>query len=168
MILAVASASVFAAHIPPMWYHFSASILVLVVAIYFQRKSLKQEILNAKEESYSLESFEKFLRELESALQKVLALGVEGEESANMLENSIERITIEMDYFRVNIAEEIGIGKYTEVITTFAKAERKLNRGYSALIDGYREAAEENLTEALRLVKNSLEVVNKFIREKES
>ncbi len=166
IIISVAASAVFASRIPPMWTQFTVSILVLIFAIYLQRKSLKKKIFQArgKGEGYTLEAFEKFIASLKEALENVLENKIENtEETQEILEEWIEKISIDMDYFRVNITEEIGIGKFTEVIASFAKAERKLNRGYSALIDGYKEASVENIREAARLTEEARKVIKKYV-----
>jgi hypothetical protein len=164
--LAVIAASVFASRIPPMWEEFSIAVFVLALAIFYQRKSLKKEIMEARSEGegYTLEAFEKFSSELEKALNLVLEKDFHDEEkTASVLEEWIERISIEMDYYRVNITEQIGIGKFTEIMASFAKAERRLNRGYSALIDGYVEDAKENIRDAVRLLAEAQKTIKKFV-----
>ena len=94
--LAVIAASVFASRIPPMWEEFSIAVFVLALAIFYQRKSLKKEIMEARSEGegYTLEAFEKFSSELEKALNLVLEKDFHDEEkTASVLEEWIERIS---------------------------------------------------------------------------
>jgi hypothetical protein len=166
IIISVAASAVFASRIPPMWTQFTGSMLLLVFAIYLQRKSLKRKILKERGEGegYTLEAFDKFNSKLIEVLKNILEKGIDNtEETVEVLEKWSEKISIDMDYFRVNISEEIGIGKFTEIMASFAKAERKLNRSYSALIDGYKEASLKNISEALRLTEEARKVIKKYI-----
>ena len=165
IILAVVSASLYGAMIPINWQGFGVSSLVLLVAIIFQRKSLKKEIQEGKEGKYSLQSFLEFTNKLESNLRQILNKNfpITNSQIEKILEKETEKISLEMDSFKNKIVEEIGVGKFTEIMTTFAKAERKLNRAYSALIDGYKEETLSDVEESIRLIDETRKIIEKYI-----
>ncbi|WP_240912205.1 MULTISPECIES: hypothetical protein [unclassified Thermococcus] len=52
-----------------------------------------------------------------------------------------------------------SIKAYGEIMTTFSKAERNLNRAWSAYADGYKEEGDAYLELGYKSLKETLEVL---------
>jgi hypothetical protein len=65
-----------------------------------------------------------------------------------------------MDDFRINIINKFNIADYTKITIPFSQAERLINRGHSAAVDGYLVESQESIKKAL----NYLDLLNEEMK----
>jgi len=160
IVFSLIAAAFFAAKIPTMWIGFTISSVIMLAAILLQRKEQKALFADAQSGQLTLDDFLSSLIKLEKKLEEY------SPKSASYfteeIENDLEDILPEVESFKFGIIEQVGVEKYTEIITTYANGERLINRGISAAIDKYPAAAKEYLESALPIVKETIKIINKI------
>ncbi len=158
IVFSLIAAAFFAAKIPTMWTGFAVSSAIMLLAILVQRKERKALFTDASSGRLTLDDFYKALLKLETKLEEYSEKPAEY--FTEQVENDLEEILPEVDGYRMGIIEQAGVEKYTEIITTYATAERLINRGVSAAIDKYSAAAKEYFSSALPALKETIKIIN--------
>jgi hypothetical protein len=150
IFISVIIAAITASKIPIDWIDFSLSIVTLLIGITLQRKANKKELQDGEGVEFS---FDKFKQQVEELKGKVLEYSKSvGEENINNIDDEMKDIMPDVDNYRNAMIAELGIARYTEIISVYAKAERLINRGISAIIDEYFEDAEKCFIDSLNLL----------------
>jgi hypothetical protein len=157
--LTVVSAAIFAAHIPPLWAPFTGSVILLALALAYLRRLNKESIRTSEVDKNPLSRFEALVGNEIKNIQRFTSKEELTPEWKEELEREQEFFFIKVEEVRNGMIDFIGMEKYIKIISPFALAERQLNRGLSAAMDGYDDEA---LT-ALRAGKDALEETLKII-----
>ncbi len=147
------------ARIPPMWGGLVGSLVVMGAGIVLRRRGEKEELHRAaKSGSGGVKELERLLKESIAQLEKALSAGESG-----TIRSTLSRVLEVLEEFAEK-AQPIrveSIKAYGELMTTFSRAERSLNRAWSAYADGYEEEGRtylefgyEGLRETLGVLKN--------------
>ncbi|NOX66838.1 MAG: hypothetical protein GXO85_13855, partial [Chlorobi bacterium] len=74
----------------------------------------------------------------------------------NNLMEVLDKYQPNMDDYRINIINKFSIADYTKITIPFSQAERLINRGHSAAVDGYLDESQQSIKKAL----NYLDLLN--------
>lgn len=157
--IALIASSVFASHIPVLWPPFTVSVLVLGVAIAGLRIISKEEIQASSSEKNPLNRFIRLLKEEEKEIGLLLKEEDDSAEWTERIETDQQHFYTQVEEVRSGLVDMLGMKEYIPVITTFASAERQLNRGLSAAIDSYYEEARNALTKGRDQLRLTLQVL---------
>jgi hypothetical protein len=166
MVLSAVSASVFASPIPFMKWPFVASCLALAVSMIILRK--KPVALGNGEAAIVVgrDTYD-FRGAVDTVLGTLESLRNRPERpSLKEIHSELDRlIEIELFDFAENRDEllHLGYGPYARVVSTFSRAERMLNRCWSASVDGYDEESYASLELAQVLFKELKEEMAGFL-----
>lgn len=156
MIISVIAASVFAAHIPPLWWPFSLSALVLTATLYILRKSAKRDLNQAQNEHHPLKIFKEMVVKSLDVCQTLLSKSGYDETDVEYLENLSELLITQMERIHPQLTEILGMKSFIDIILPYARAERLMNRALSAMMDGYGEEANESLKKSLPFLRETV------------
>ncbi|NOX17657.1 MAG: hypothetical protein GXO87_05170 [Chlorobi bacterium] len=160
IVISLIFAAFFAAKIPTMWTGFALSSAIMLGAILLQRRERKALFADSQSDALTLNDFFSSLLKVKEKLEEYSKAPTEY--FTKQVEDDLEDILPEVDNYKMGIIENIGVEKYTEIITTYANGERLINRGVSAAIDQYSAAAKEYFNSALPIVNETIKIINKI------
>jgi len=160
IIVAVIAASLFAAHIPPLWPPFTVSVLVLAAALFVLRHVNKESYSGADNPQNPFNRFRRLLEEQFGFLQQ---FNENSELDTGLLEDRLEHQFTEVESLRTGLVEFLGMARYVAVFTPFAQAERLQYRGLSAALDGYSEEARKSLLQAQKHLREALSQIKQTV-----
>ncbi len=163
IIVGVILATIYASFTPIEWIKFSASAIVIAIGIVLQRSQAKNELINSKRENISFANFQKELIALQEKAEHFAKNLSENE--GVIIEEEFSDVIPDIEKYRFAIVDEIGIAEFTELITIYAKGERKINRAVSAAIDGYISEAKNNFTSAITTLDECINKSKRLINE---
>ena len=154
MVLSAVSASVFASPIPFMKWPFVVSCVALAASMVILRKKPASDTgseaaILAMHASYDFrESIDRVIDAIERLIERPDKPSLK--EIHSGLDLLIENELFDFAQNRDALLA-LGYGPYARIISTFSRAERMLNRSWSASVDGYEEESFESLELALDL-----------------
>ncbi|MBU0474368.1 MAG: hypothetical protein KKF62_09400 [Bacteroidetes bacterium] len=160
IIIGTIGAAITASHIPPLWLEFGLFLIIISIGIYLNRKNASEKYLAKSNNVNPLIEFEILINDQIDQLTGF----IKNEDVMNsLLDNyKIEHLYNQIDYLKVALINQLGMGKYIAIISPCARAERLLYRGYSSATDGYYEEAKQSLTQSLVFFKMTNEEINKI------
>jgi len=165
--ISLIASSLFASHIPVLWLPFSISILVMAGATIGLRLISREEVQASSSEKNPLNKFVRLLNEEEKAVSGILENEDNSAEWTEQIEIDQQHFYMQIEEVRSGLVDVLGMKKYISVITSFAAAERNLNRGLSAAIDAYYDEARKALTKGRAQLLLTLQVIEQtgFIKD---
>ncbi len=157
LVVSVITASVFAAHIPPLWGPFTVSVLIMAGSLFLRRTKSRAELLHGNASNNPVSIFRELIRQALSSVEKLIQKNDLKSEDADLLEDLTERLTTEMDQIHPALVEALGMKPFIDVILPYARGERMIHRALSALTDRYPEEARAILRESLPFLKEAQE-----------
>ncbi len=164
MIASVIAASVWAAHIPPLWLPFGLAVAVLLFTLTVHRKGTKTRLQTARSEHHPLHVFGEMIS---GSLHLVSALMHKNEitpEDVDRLEDLVEANTTRMERIHPQLTETLGMKTFIDLILPFARSERMINRALSAMMDGYFDEAKRDLQESLPYLQKSERILKEITK----
>ena len=168
LMLSVIAASVFAAHIPPLWEGFTVSVAGMIVAIWGLRKSNREKRQQSGENENPLRAFEQLVSGTFDLVQRFLNIDQWQKQTIDTLEDQTEQLTTKMAQIHPALVETLGMKKFVSVILPFARAERLFNRALSAATDGYFDEARNSLRESLPFWQETQDLLNQIKKTDET
>ncbi len=165
IVIAVAlfAATIFASGKEINWVGFSIASLVMIISILIDRKLKQRDIENKQNNGLSsdvlLEKFKGLLKLCEHYKTNLTF------EEKDKIEEVFADAVPDIDGSRFALVNEIKIENYTSLISIYANAERKINRGISAAIDGYISAAKESFSEAINILTDCINELKRIKSE---
>lgn len=160
-IMGSLSASIFGVQSPPMWDYFIISISVAGVCVFIYRFS-SRSIVSKQIKQSNREQIISTLTSIEPYLDKVLdKLG--RQESNNSIKVEIENLQAVFEdiyHNKKTIIHTFSLSDYALLLSYLSSVERYINRGWSALVEGYVKESEQSLQTAKTLCKE-LMIFNK-------
>ncbi len=155
--LAAAASSM---RIPPLWSWFVPSLVISFIGAYIARIGAHGSHTEAPDEKAKGE-----IREaqplLENMLQEVVAIDPKGKQDT--VKASIEKLQYGLVATfvgeRRRFLQKYGPVVFAHFFGSFARAERNINRSWSALIDGHREELAISLDYAKTSIEQSLKAL---------
>ncbi len=145
---------------PPLWPVVGGALVIMGAGIVLRRQGEKEELHRnvAKGEGGEAE-LKKVLENALTEIEKVM------KEKETDLEKARERLgkileTLETFAEKAQPIRIKGIKFYGEVMTSFSKAERHLNRAWSAYADGYPEEGDTYLESGYTQLKETLKLLS--------
>lgn len=157
--ISLIASSVFASHIPVLWLPFVISILIMAGAVTGLRLRTREEVKTSASEKNPLTKFVRLLKEEEKEVGLLLNEKTESAEWSERLEIDQQHFYTEIEEVRAGLVDVLGMKNYISVITTFAAAERQLNRALSAAIDTYYDEADKALTKGREQLLLTLQII---------
>ncbi len=157
----VAVTTLVASYTPINWGYFALSVFVLAILIWLQKRELKKSLTNDENSKLSLSNFNENLNDILIKLTEVSKKVID-ENYSNELLFIMDNSMLDVDDYRISMINELGIANYTQIIIPFAKAERLINRGVSAAIDGYAEESKKCIIDSLSFIKLSIDEIKKI------
>jgi hypothetical protein len=151
------AATIFAAGNQINWFGFSSAAFAMIVSVFWSRIITNKKIKSETENSKSTSTFSNDLKNVKALC--VLYSTELSEENRFDIEEKFIEVLPDIEERRIALINEFGLPKYTEVISTYAKAERKINRGVSAAIDGFINEAKKYFNEAIQIIIQSQELL---------
>jgi hypothetical protein len=151
------AATIFAAGSQIHWLGFSSAAFVMIVAVFWSRIIAKKKIETETENNKSASSFKNDLGNVKELCERYST--ELSEENRFEIEEKFLEVLPDIEERRIALINEFGLPKYTEVISTYAKAERRINRGVSAAIDGFIKEAKIYFNEAIQKIEQSQELL---------
>lgn len=149
-----------ASYTPIDWSYFGLSAVVMAILIWFQKRELKKTINDGDYNGLSLLKFEEQINIMLFKLDKISTSKID-EKYSNELLSTIDEVMPNIDEYRLLMINQFGVANYTQISIPFAKAERLINRGLSAAVDGYKMEAKKNISNSLNFLKLALVEINK-------
>ncbi len=163
--LMVVAATLAASHTPIDWNYFALSVVILAILIFVQKHELKKTLTESKNSGLSLNKFEELLDTVLLKLDEISKNEID-EKYSNKLLSIMDEVMPDIDEYRISMINQYGVANYTQICIPFAKAERLINRGVSAAIDGYLEESQKNISNSLKFLKLSIKEIEKTKVEK--
>jgi hypothetical protein len=141
------AATIFAAGEQVNWIGFSAAASFLALSIFGSKFLKTRQIKNHN--SVLKQNKDAFKSTLEETIK--LCDNYSNSISQNdlsELEKNFTMVLPDIEKIRSVLMEQLGTAKYVELISIYAKAERKINRAVSALMDGYVNESKKYFAEA--------------------
>ena len=157
----VAVTTLVASYTPINWGYFALSVIVLAILIWLQKIELKKSLTNKANSELSLSNFNKTLNNILIKLRDISKKEI-NENYSNELLFIIDNSMPNIDEYKNSMINELGIANYTQIIIPFAKAERLINRGVSATIDGYNKESKKCISDSLSFIKLSIDEIKKI------
>ncbi len=157
----VAVTTLVASYTPISWGYFALSVIVLAILIWLQKYELKKSLTNNANSELSLSNFNETLSDILIKLGDISKKEI-NENYSNELLFIMDNSMLNVDDYRISMINELGIANYTQIIIPFAKAERLINRGVSAAIDGYTEESKKCISDSLSFIKLSIDEIEKI------
>jgi len=161
----VAVATLAASHTPIDWNYFILSVVILAILILVQKRELKKTLTESENSGLSLTKFEELINTILLKLDEISKNEI-NEKYSNELLSIMDEIMPNIDEYRISMINQYGVANYTQISIPFAKAERLINRGVSAAIDGYLEESQKNISNSLKFLKLSIKEIEKIKVEK--
>ncbi len=156
IIIAIAlfTATIFASGKNINWFGFSIASFVMIVAVLIDRQLKKRAIEKKQNEEFSSDILlEKLIGLLDLCENYKTNLTFEDKEK---IEEIFADAIPDIDSSRFALINELNIENYTSIISIYANAERKINRGVSAALDGYISAAKESFSKAINILTDCI------------
>ena len=147
--LMVVVTTLVASYTPINWTVFIIVAIVLALLIWLQKNELKKTLTGDENNQLSLFKFEELLNALSSKLSEISKSELD-EKYLNKLLTIIEEQMPNIDKYRISMINQYGVAVYTQISIPFAKAERLINRGVSAAIDGYLKESQNSILNSIR------------------
>jgi len=158
--LMVAVTTLVASYTPINWNYFIISTIVLAISILLQKREMKKSLTDNGNSELSLSNFKESLNNILLKLNEISKVEI-GEKYSDSLIGIIDESLPNIDDYRLPLINELGIANYTQIIIPFAKAERLINRGVSAAIDGYLEESQKSIINSLSFLQLSIDEIIK-------
>lgn len=144
-----------ASHTPIYWEYFGLSVIILAGLIFLQKREMKKELDEGIDSGFNYLRFKDAVRKLKSELISISEREIDNNYTKKLME-VLDRYQPNMDDYRINIINKFSIADYTKITIPFSQAERLINRGHSAAIDGYLDESQQSIKKAL----NYLDLLN--------
>ncbi|WP_456326428.1 cell division protein [Palaeococcus sp. (in: euryarchaeotes)] len=148
-----------AARIPPMWGGVIGSLIIMGVGIVLRRRGEKEELHRATQKgSGGIQELERILTKAIEDVGEIMKI-----EEHNKVRESLSKVLEFLDGFaeKARPLRIESLKAYGQLMTAFSRAERSLNRAWSAYADGYEgegrtylEFGYEGLKETLNTLKS--------------
>ncbi len=154
----VVLAALFATPEPPHWGAFAASLAVLALGLLLLRQRGDDRKRSA---TVRVEGPQQWADQLQGAAVRLENLVATGPniESAEELDRLRLNVFVPFAEVGEKLAATLGLQRYADVMIAFARSERALNRGLSALVDGYPGEATTALREALVFLRQTTDLL---------
>ncbi|MEN8192692.1 MAG: hypothetical protein ABFS12_07730 [Bacteroidota bacterium] len=153
-----------ASHTPIYWEYFGFSIIVLALLIILQKREIKKEIEHNDFDDFNIKNFKETIEHLTNEV-KSISKEIIKDNYTEMLTGKLETYKINIDDYRLTMINQIGVKKYTKISIPFAQAERIINRGMSAAIDGYFEESQNEIRKSIKYLELLQEEIEIIMRE---
>lgn len=157
------AATIFASGNEINWTGFSAAAFVMIIAILIDRKLKKRNIEKKGEDGFSsdslLRNFYKLVELCEFYKENLTY------DDKEKIEEVFTDAQPDIEEARFALINEIKIENYTNLISIYANAERKMNRAVSAAIDGYIKAAKESFKESITILNDCIKELKEIKSE---
>ncbi|MCD6144484.1 MAG: cell division protein [Thermococcus sp.] len=122
---------------PPLWIAIGGTLGVMALGILFRRQGEREEL--HKTAAHGKGGKEELKKSLEEALTEIEKVMEEKERDIEKAREKLGKVLEALENFteKAQPLRIEGIRVYGEVMTSFSKAERHLNRAWSAYADGY-------------------------------
>jgi len=137
-----------ASHTPIYWEYFGLSVIILAGLIFLQKREIKKEINEGIDSGFNYSKFKDTVEKLRIELKKISEKEIDNDYSENLI-TILENYLPDMDDYRINIINKFSVADYTKITIPFSQAERLINRGHSAAVDGYFVESQESIKKAL-------------------
>ncbi|MEA1997539.1 MAG: hypothetical protein U9N45_07855 [Gemmatimonadota bacterium] len=149
-VVSTVAASVFASRIPVMTGSFAVSLLAMVLSLRLIRRGAGKAVTDTDSAGSGEDNYFDFagcLASIASALDALLEREehLSCEDIHTGLDSLIEGRVFEFAQAREELLNTCGFGPYARVMSDFTRAERAMNRAWSAAVDGYPAEAIESL-----------------------
>ena len=149
LVLSTIAATLCAARTPVLEFWFGASCLAMVSAVLMLRLGARPPKAGSRQAAEAAFDFTGCLGEVNSALEK---LAGERELSCERIHRELDRLSdgplFDFARYREQLVSVAGYASFARLVGEFTRAERSLNRAWSAAVDGYREEALESMNRA--------------------
>jgi len=159
--LMVAVTTLAASYTPINWGYFGLAVTIMAVLIWLQKRELKKTLTDTGDTDLSLSTFEESVSNISTKLNEISKVEMD-EKYSKELYSILEDFMPNIDDYRLSLINELGIANYTKIIIPFAKAERIINRGVSAAIDGYLEESQKSISNSIQFLKLSIDEIKKI------
>ena len=159
--LLVAVSTLVASHTPIYWEYFGISVIVLAILITLQKREIKKELSENVNSEFNFVKFKIMVENVTIKLQTISEESINDNYQNNLMETLDESMP-NIDDYRLTITNQLGIENYTKISIPFSQAERIINRGHSAAIDGYLFESQINIRKALKyldLLNNEMNLI---------
>jgi hypothetical protein len=153
--------SLIASHTPINWIYFSTSVIVMALLIWLQKRELKKTLTESGNNELSLTKFEELLNRILKKLDSISKKKIDKNYS-NELFSVIDEVMPNIDEYRISMINQYGVANYTQISIPFAKAERLINRGVSAAIDGYLVESQKSISNSIEFLKLAIDETEKI------
>ena len=153
--------SLIASHTPINWIYFSISAIVMALLIWLQKRELKKTLTESGNNELSLTKFEELLNRILKKLDSISKKKIDENYSSELF-SVIDEVMPNIDEYRISMINQYGVANYTQISIPFAKAERLINRGVSAAIDGYLVESQKNISNSIEFLKLAIDETEKI------
>lgn len=141
------AATIYAAGEQINWIGFSAAASVLALSIFGSKYLKTRQIKNHNSVlKQNKDAFRSTIKETTKLCDKYS--NSVSQNDLSELEKNFTMVLPDIEKISSVLIEQLGTAKYVELISIYAKAERKINRAVSALIDGYTNESKKYFAEA--------------------
>ncbi len=157
----VVISTLLASHTPVNWGYFGISVGLLAVLIFMQKKEIKKELNEGIDSGYNYLKFNDIVLKLRAELIRISESKTDENYTRNLME-ILDKYLPNMDEYRINIINKLSVADYTKITIPFSQAERLINRGQSAAVDGYIEESKLSIKNAinyLNLLNEEMELI---------
>ena len=154
----VVLAALYAAPEPPHWSAFAASLGVLILGLLLLRQRRSERSGSAAAGVADSRQWAQRLQAAAARLERLVAAQLEAE-SVDEVERLRLEVFVPFAEAGEKLAATLGLQRYADVMIAFARSERALNRGLSALVDGYPGEATTALREALEFLRQTADLL---------
>jgi hypothetical protein len=145
--LSLFAATIFAAGEQINWIGFSAAVSVLALSIFGSKFLKTRQIKNHNSVlQQNKDAFRSTIKETTKLCDKYS--NSLSQNDLSELEKNFTMVLPDIEKISSVLIEQLGTAKYVELISIYAKAERKINRAVSALMDGYVNESKKYFAEA--------------------
>jgi len=145
---------------PPLWTALGGSLAIMGVGILLRRQGEKEELHQSAAQGKG--GKEELKRTLENAIVEIEKIMEEKEKDLEKAREHLGKILETLESFaeKAQPLRIEGIRFYGEVMTSFSKAERHLNRAWSAYADGYVKEGDTYLESGYSQLKETSKLLN--------
>ena len=159
--LMVAVTTLVAAYTPINWTYFILVSFILAVLILLQKREIKKSLTENGNNELSLSKFEELLKIVFVKFDEVSKCEIDEKYLEKLLSIMDEQMP-DIDEYRISMINQFGVANYTQISIPFAKAERLINRGVSAAIDGYLVESQKSILNSIEFLNLAIEEINKI------
>ncbi|KPU63566.1 cell division protein [Thermococcus sp. EP1] len=145
---------------PPLWTALGGSLAIMGVGILLRRQGEKEELHQSAAQGKG--GKEELKRTLENAIAEIEKIMEEKEKDLEKAREHLGKILETLETFaeKAQPLRIEGIRFYGEVMTSFSKAERHLNRAWSAYADGYVKEGDTYLESGYSQLKETSKLLS--------